>query len=232
MWWWLLGSGGTAEEFGSWVAWGLKIWASVGVRGGSQRASPWHRLSAQVVCVCVCVWVWVTQSCLTLCDPVDYSPPGSSVHEILQARKRVGCHSLHQGIFPAQGLNLGLPHHWQISYRLNHQGNPPARVTDGYELTVLMWTLSRRPADRATLYLFMWFCLYGRVYSPLGSLGSQHRGQDILDLQITYGAMKGFAGHSDNTGQWGLLLPPSVCWACPWGSSPFPAQRPQRGALL
>ena len=28
----------------------------------------------------------VTQSCLTLCDPKDYSPPGSSVHGILQAR--------------------------------------------------------------------------------------------------------------------------------------------------
>ena len=26
------------------------------------------------------------QSCLTLCDPVDYSPPGSSVHGLLQAR--------------------------------------------------------------------------------------------------------------------------------------------------
>ena len=26
------------------------------------------------------------QSCLTLCDPMDYSPPGSSVHEISQAR--------------------------------------------------------------------------------------------------------------------------------------------------
>ena len=26
------------------------------------------------------------QSCLTLCDPVGYSPPGSSVHGILQAR--------------------------------------------------------------------------------------------------------------------------------------------------
>ena len=24
--------------------------------------------------------------CLTLCDPMDYSPPGSSVHEISQAR--------------------------------------------------------------------------------------------------------------------------------------------------
>ena len=30
--------------------------------------------------------VLVTQSCLTLCDPMDYSLPGSSVHGILQAR--------------------------------------------------------------------------------------------------------------------------------------------------
>ena len=33
-----------------------------------------------------CMCVLVTQSCLTLCDPMDYSLPGSSVHEILQAR--------------------------------------------------------------------------------------------------------------------------------------------------
>ena len=32
------------------------------------------------------VKVSVTQSCPTLCDPVDCSPPVSSVHEILQAR--------------------------------------------------------------------------------------------------------------------------------------------------
>ena len=30
--------------------------------------------------------VLVTQSCLTLCDPMDCSPPGPSVHGILQAR--------------------------------------------------------------------------------------------------------------------------------------------------
>ena len=29
----------------------------------------------------------VGQSCLTLCDPMDCSPPGSSVHEIFQARR-------------------------------------------------------------------------------------------------------------------------------------------------
>ena len=28
----------------------------------------------------------VAQSCLTLCDPMDSSPPGSSVHGIFQAR--------------------------------------------------------------------------------------------------------------------------------------------------
>ena len=32
---------------------------------------------------CLCL---VVQSCPTLCDPVDYSLPGSSVHGILQAR--------------------------------------------------------------------------------------------------------------------------------------------------
>ena len=32
------------------------------------------------------LYVLVTQSCLTLCDPMDYSPPGSSVYGILRAR--------------------------------------------------------------------------------------------------------------------------------------------------
>ena len=30
--------------------------------------------------------MFVAQSCLTLCDPMDYSLPGSSVHENLQSR--------------------------------------------------------------------------------------------------------------------------------------------------
>ena len=32
------------------------------------------------------VKVKVAQSCPTLCNPVDCSPPGPSVHEVLQAR--------------------------------------------------------------------------------------------------------------------------------------------------
>ena len=36
---------------------------------------------AQKSCVCVCA-----QSCPTLCELMHYSPPGSSVHGIFQAR--------------------------------------------------------------------------------------------------------------------------------------------------
>ena len=43
----------------------------------------------------------VVQSCLTLCDPMDYSLPASSVHgESPGKNTRVGYHALLQGIFP------------------------------------------------------------------------------------------------------------------------------------
>ena len=66
--------------------------------------------------------VLVAQSCLTLCDPMDRSLPGSSVYGILQAR--ILEYSFLQGIFQTQGLNLGLLHCRQILYHLSHQGSP------------------------------------------------------------------------------------------------------------
>ena len=78
------------------------------------------------VCVYMCVCVLVTESCLTLCDPMDYSPPGSSVHRMLQARtlEWVAMPSS-RGIFPTQGLNPGLLHCRQILYHPSHPGSPP-----------------------------------------------------------------------------------------------------------
>ena len=70
------------------------------------------------------VKVLVAYSCLTLCNPMDCSPPGSSVHGILQAKNiGVGSHSRLQGIFTIQRLNLGLPYRRQILYHLSHQGS-------------------------------------------------------------------------------------------------------------
>ena len=55
---------------------------------------------------------------------MDCSPPGSSVHGILQARilEWVASHSLLQGNFPTQGSNPGLPHCRQTLNHLSHQG--------------------------------------------------------------------------------------------------------------
>ena len=62
--------------------------------------------------VCVC-----TQSCLTLCGPMDCSPPGSSVRGTLQARilEWVAI-SYSRGILPTWESNLCLLYaqHWQV----------------------------------------------------------------------------------------------------------------------
>ena len=50
--------------------------------GGRERASNGER-SFNVYTLCVCL---VTQLCLTLYNPLDYSPSGSSVHGIAQTR--------------------------------------------------------------------------------------------------------------------------------------------------
>ena len=64
--------------------------------------------------------VKVTQSCLTLCDHMDYV-----VHRISPGQNTgVGSLSLLQEIFPIQGLNPGLLHCRQILYQLSHKKSP------------------------------------------------------------------------------------------------------------
>ena len=62
----------TVEPGGLYNSWGHKSWTRL--RRLTQEPS-------SGLCVCS-----VSKSCQTLCDPMDYSPPGSSVHGIFQAR--------------------------------------------------------------------------------------------------------------------------------------------------
>ena len=58
-------------------------------------------------------------SCPTLCDPVDYSPLGSSNHGGSPGKNTgVGCHALLQGIFPTRGSNPrpSCLLHWQAGF--------------------------------------------------------------------------------------------------------------------
>ena len=50
------------------------------------------------------------------------------------------CHFLLQGIFPTQGLNLGLPHCRQTLYRLSHQGSLKRRFILKSQFLVLSST--------------------------------------------------------------------------------------------
>ena len=51
----------------------------------------------------------LSQLCPTPCYPMDYDPPGSSVHgDSPDKNARVGCYALLQGIFPTRGLNACL----------------------------------------------------------------------------------------------------------------------------
>ena len=67
---------------------------------------------ASMMCCCFSV----AQLCPTLCNPMDCSPPGSSVHRISQARilEWVAI-SFFMGVFPAQGWNPCLLH-WQADF--------------------------------------------------------------------------------------------------------------------
>ena len=60
---------------------------------GGRLSFPWYSQlgshfpgSSPVLTMTACVHAKLLQSCLTLCDPMDCSPPGSSVHGIFHAR--------------------------------------------------------------------------------------------------------------------------------------------------
>ena len=88
----------------------------------------------------------VAQPRLILCDPVDCSPPGSSVHGNSPGKNTgVGCHALLQAIFLTQGSNPGLPCCRRILYHLSHQGSPLE---------------FRSPQFCLSVFLCLWVCVY------------------------------------------------------------------------
>ena len=71
----------------------------------------------------------------SFCYPMDCSSPGSSVHGDSLGNARVSCHVLLRGMFPTQGLNIGLLHCRWILYHLSHQGSPRILETVAYSFS-------------------------------------------------------------------------------------------------
>ena len=83
-----------------------------------------------------CYCCLVAKLCSTLCEPVDYSPPGSPVHGILQARILEWVASS-RGIFPTQGSNPRLLHRQADSLPLCPLGSPATSFRYFYYLHCL-----------------------------------------------------------------------------------------------
>ena len=85
--------------------------------------------------------VCVSRLVVSVCDPMDCSPPGSSIHGILQATilDGVGYHDLLQGILLTLGSNAGLPHCRQTAYCLSHQGCPSTKLQEKLKACLSMW---------------------------------------------------------------------------------------------
>ena len=122
--------------------------------------------------MCVCGCVLVAQSCLIVCNLGDYSPPGSSVHGILQARMEngVGSDSLLQGFFLTQGSNTGRLRCRQILYCLSHQGSPFSTINVLFFLSIVYSFGKSLPRAhthwRVMLYLLKgWVCKYLEFFS-------------------------------------------------------------------
>ena len=72
----------------------------------------------------VCMPAMLLQSCLTLCDFMNCSPPGSSVHGILQARI-LGWVAMYfnRGSFQPKGIKIASPALQAHSLQLSHWGS-------------------------------------------------------------------------------------------------------------
>ena len=90
-----------------------------------QQCSTLYKDTSAVLCL-------VTWLCPILCNPMDHSPPDSTVHGDSPGKNtRVGCHNLLQGVFPTQASKSDLLQCRQILYHLSHQGS----------LRILKWVL-------------------------------------------------------------------------------------------
>ena len=91
--------------------------------------------------LCVCAQ---SLSHIWLCDPMDCSPPGSSVHGISQGKNTgVGCLFRLQGVFPTQGSNPPLLCllHWLVgSLPLEPPGEPFSYLSPTYSWFALLYS--------------------------------------------------------------------------------------------
>ena len=126
------------------------------------------------------------QSCLTLCDPMDCSPP---VHGDSPGKNTgVGCQALLQGIFLTQGLNPHLLHYSRILYSLNHLGSQSASILNNYSTsTSFLTSMVFEFVALWSLTYWCWWSIKGSSSLYTGALGRHYHQLEVNDQSINSG---------------------------------------------
>ena len=105
-----------------------RVWLFVTPWTAAFQAPPSMGFSRQEYWRCVCVHTKSLQLCLTLCNPMDCSPSGSSIHGILQARilEWVAMHSSRGSCQPRDHTHVSyIPCIGRrVLYHWHHLGSP------------------------------------------------------------------------------------------------------------
>ena len=110
------------------------------------------------VCVCVCVCMKLLQLCLTFCDPVDCSLPGSCVHGSLRQEYWSGLPCPPPGDLPNPGIELkspGSPALASGSSPIAPPGKPMCPFIIHLFICLISLLLSLNPSPPQSLPLFL-----------------------------------------------------------------------------
>ena len=133
----------------------------------------------------------VAQSCLTLCNPMDCSPPGSSVHGILQARYWSGLPCPPPWDLPNPGIELVPPALQADSLPLSHQGSPVLHIPRVFSF------LAKQP--QLLLHFLLLFISYLTVlnYPRLTIAQFLYPSISLGSNSMCYNANRSGLGHGD-----------------------------------
>ena len=133
----------------------------------------------------------VTQVCLTLCDPMDCSPPSSSVHGIFQARVLEWGAIAFSSVFPSirvffneSALRIRWPNYWSFSFSISlfneHSGLVSFRM-DWLDLLAVQGTLKSLLASQLKSIHSVLSLLYGPTLTSVHDYWKNHS-FDSMDL--------------------------------------------------
>ena len=111
---------------------------------------------------------FVAQSCLTLYDPLDCSPPGSSVHGFSRQEYWSGLPFPPPGDLPDPGIEPESPALQVDSLPLSHQGSPVKGSTAARNRSTLSWIIYWAPGYRDA-------CTYPSAFITEGNIADMVR---------------------------------------------------------